>query len=247
MRARIIKWARACRDTLLPQRCELCRLPSDNALPLCGYCKASLWRNIHACATCAIPLPASSTVQRFCPSCQAKPPPFSSTFAPFVYDASLAYLVGRWKYQRRVHVGSLLACLWLESAATLPEVDLIVTTPIHWARRLHRGFNQTELLLGDLRSHNDVLRSIQCDYRRLHKSRLTRRQVGLSAQVRKRALLGAFTVNERCDNLRVAVIDDVVTTGATASAMSRALLNAGARDVHIWCLARTPPPELTST
>ena len=69
-----------------------------------------------------------------------------------------------------------------------------------------------------------------------------KRVSGLDAAARRSNLGGAFTVRRRCDNLRVAVVDDVLTTGATATAVTRALYRAGAREVEIWCLARTPPP-----
>ena len=78
--------------------------------------------------------------------------------------------------------------------------------------------------------------------RLLKRQRATAAQSGLDARERRRNLHNAFTVRARCDNLRVAVVDDVVTTGATANAVASALKKAGANYVEIWCLARTPQP-----
>ena len=66
----------------------------------------------------------------------------------------------------------------------------------------------------------------------------------MSATERKRNLANAFTVSRPCDNLRVAIVDDVFTTGATAAALSRVLKQAGARRIEVWCLARTPTPHI---
>ena len=233
-------------EAVLPQRCELCLLPSGSSLPLCTHCRAALTVNIHPCAGCALPLPPYAGKPRWCPHCLAAERPFTSITAPFVYDANLAYLVSRWKYQRHAQVVTLLSALWLDAVATtLPEVDLLVTVPLHWSRRMQRGFNQSEMLLLALRSADDALAAIAIDSRRIKKRKRTAAQVGQTAGARHRALAGAFTVTQRCDNLRIAVIEDVVTTGATATATSQALINAGAAEVHIWCLARTPSPEST--
>jgi predicted amidophosphoribosyltransferase len=77
----------------------------------------------------------------------------------------------------------------------------------------------------------------------LRRRHATKAQAGMDAQQRSSNLSGAFTVSGGCDNLRVALIDDVLTTGATAGAAAGALKQAGAARVEIWCLARTPPPE----
>ncbi len=228
-------------EALFPQQCRLCHLPSGSAVPLCDHCSQALVRNTTPCLRCALPLNGDSP--GYCPACLESPPPFTSITAPYLYEPCLAYLVHQWKYQGERQFAALFARLWLEAITNLPAVDLMVTVPLHWSRLLRRGFNQTELLLGEIRRACPRLATIDADPRRVHKRLATTHQVGQTAWQRQRNLAGAFTVQHRCDNLRVAVIEDVVTTGATAVAISGALANAGAAEVHIWCLARTPPPE----
>lgn len=228
-------------EALLPQRCQLCRLPSGSPMPLCPHCRAALVLNRSACVHCALPL--HSAAATCCPDCLQQQPPFSSITAPYLYEPCMAYLVRQWKYRGETRLAGLFARLWLDAVTDLPPVDLLVAVPLHWSRLLRRGFNQSEWLLQALRRASPQIAAIDADPRRLRKRRATARQVGRGARQRRSNLAAAFTVNQPCDNLRVAVIEDVVTTGATASAVSEALSDAGATEVHIWCLARTPPPE----
>ena len=230
-------------DALFPQQCRLCRLPSASPLPLCSYCREALSANRAACERCALPLDTLGTTPRYCPHCLNHAPAFTCITAPYRYDPCMAYLVSQWKYRGERRLAALFARLWLDGVADLPEIDLLVAVPLHWSRLLRRGFNQADLLLHELRRASPQIAAIPADPRRLRKRRATSHQVGHDARQRRSNLAGAFTVKQRCDNLRVAVIEDVVTTGATASAVSKALSNAGAAEVHIWCLARTPPPE----
>ena len=230
-------------ETLFPQQCRLCRLPSSSSLPLCRHCRDALSVNRSACACCALPLDTMRPTARYCPDCLRKAPVFTRISAPYCYEPCMAYLVSQWKYQGDRRLAVLFARLWLDAVADLPDVDLLVSVPLHWSRLLRRGFNQTELLLHELRRASPRIAAIHADPRRLRKRRATSHQVGHDARQRRSNLVGAFTVKQRCDNLRVAVVEDVVTTGATASAVSEVLSDAGAAEVHIWSLARTPSPE----
>ncbi|MEM1110780.1 MAG: ComF family protein [Pseudomonadota bacterium] len=234
------QWRRAL-DSLLPQRCSLCALPSDCSLPLCDSCKTLLRPNLHCCRQCAAPLPEASA-GRLCGACLKKPPPFDRVIAPWLYDDAMAYLVRRWKFEGAVGLTPLLGALWLQNAQATPGIDIVTAAPLHWRRLLRRGYNQSELLLRELLAAGAFAAPPSMQPKLLSRPRSTAPQYGLNASARRRNLRGAFTVRGRCDNLRVAVVDDVFTTGATASAMASALRSAGASAVEIWCLARTPAP-----
>lgn len=231
-------------DGLFPHYCELCGARSGVSLPLCPGCQWDLRSNDSCCYRCAIPLPATgaATAVRLCGSCLVKPPPFQRVIAPWLYCEQLAQLIQRWKFHGETRLTPLLAALWLQRVGRPEPPDLIVPVPLHWRRLWQRGFNQSELLSRQLRRACEPLATTELAPRALRRKHATLAQSGMSAPQRTANIRGAFTVERPCGNLRVAVIDDVLTTGATASAAAGALLAAGASEVEVWCLARTPAP-----
>jgi len=229
---------------LFPQQCLLCGLPSHSPLPLCTGCKGDLRANKHCCSRCALPLPGSPAPPGapLCGHCLQQAPPFDRVIAPWLYDEMLAYLIHRWKFQREQRLTALLAQLWLCHDQSLGSIDLMVPVPLHWRRQWWRGFNQSQLLCRALRAACPELAALPIEARAISRKHATAAQSGMNARQRARNLQGAFTVHKPCDNLRVAVVDDVLTTGATAAALARELRKAGASHVEIWCLARTPAP-----
>ena len=237
------KGARVLLDGLLPQYCSLCGLPSGTSLPLCRDCYLELPANDHCCSRCALPLaPAPGDDPRLCPGCLQRPPPFTLVRAPWIYEERLAHLIQRWKFDRRWYLTRLLAWLWLQREQ-VSEVDAIVPVPLHWTRLLRRGCNQSELLLRELRKLRPRPLPGPIHRRLVTRNRRTTPQSGLHAPQRAHNLRGAFTVQRPCDNLRIAIVDDVLTTGATASSLATSLRAAGAAEVEVWCLARTPAPD----
>lgn len=229
---------------LLPQHCALCGLQSGSDLPLCRPCAAELPRNDRACERCALPLPPPlplprSGGPRLCGACMAHPPPFERVRAPWLYGEYLAYLIHRWKYAGDLTLTPLLAELWLGAVPEPPALDALVPVPLHWWRQWRRGYNQSALLAAYLgrRGGQPVATHL------VRRTRATAPQSGSAAAARARNLRGAFTAPGPCDNLRLAVIDDVFTTGATAAEVARTLKSAGAAEVEVWCLARTPKPD----
>jgi ComF family protein len=152
----------------------------------------------------------------------------------------MAHLIHRWKFRGEHHLSALLGRLWLSANPEPAAVDILVPVPLHWRRRWRRGYNQSALLSHELKRHCPALGSIEIVGNLLRRHRATAPQSGMTARARQRNLRGAFTVHRPCDNLRLAVVDDVLTTGATAAAAASALRSAGADHVEIWCLARTP-------
>lgn len=142
-------------------------------------------------------------------------------------------LIGRFKYAGALHYGALLGRL-LSDACGGRRLDGVVPVPLHPARLAERGFNQARELArplarsGGLRLLDDVCR----------RDVATPPQAGLTARERYRNLEGAFVVVAELAGQRLAVVDDVLTTGSTAAALSRELLRAGAASVEVWAVAR---------
>lgn len=137
---------------------------------------------------------------------------------------------------------TLLAALWQQRVQHATSVDILVPVPLHWQRLWRRGFNQSELLCRQMQAICPQLKACKTAPHMVKRIRSTVAQPGMNASQRAANLKGAFTVIKPCDNLRIAIVDDVLTTGATATAMASALAAAGASHIEVWCLARTPAP-----
>jgi ComF family protein len=125
--------------------------------------------------------------------------------------------------------------------------DALVPMPLHWLRRWRRGFNQAELLARSLSRHPRLRGAcLSVDGGLCRRRRATRPQHGLDAKSRRRNLHNAIECRSSVDGLSLAIIDDVMTTGASADALARVLLKAGAANVEVWCCARTPTPTADS-
>lgn len=224
------------------QSCLLCAEPSESAVPLCGPCESELpWLGGH-CTVCAVPLPDSSLV---CGACLKRPPAFERVEAPWRYAFPIDSLITRFKHQARWPLGRLLADLLSHHlqhafAEGLPRPDLLLPVPLASKRLRQRGFNQAEMLADWLGA------SLALPTRKhwLQRPQDTAHQQDLDAAARLRNLRRAFGLDAKVEvkGKHLAVIDDVLTTGATAEAIARLLRKAGAARVDIYCLARTPKP-----
>ncbi|HSB97213.1 MAG TPA: phosphoribosyltransferase family protein [Spongiibacteraceae bacterium] len=197
-------------------------------------CAAELPRIADYCLRCALPLPMCG----LCGRCQIQPPPYTRCISPLIYGAPISRLIAHFKYGGKLAYGRLLSgelLRRLQREASL-DVDLLMPVPLHWRRRWARGFNQAEIIGDELsRALNLPLRT-----RWLTRVRPTPPQQSLSASERRKNLRSAFVLRASVAGLRIALIDDVVTTGATVGEIAQLLLNASARSVQVWCLARTP-------
>ena len=231
-------------EGLFPNYCALCGLRSHRQVPLCLECETEMAVNHSCCVRSAIPLAATAgpDIARQCGNCMKTPPSFDRVIAPWLYGEYLAHLIHQWKYHRESRMTTLLASLWQQRADLQSPVDLLVPVPLHWRRRWQRGYNQSELLARQLQATCPELKYCKLAHHLVRRRRYTAAQSGMTARQRTGNLKGAFTVCGPCDNLRVAVVDDVLTTGATATAVASALAAAGASYIEVWCLARTPTP-----
>lgn len=214
------------------QICIFCAASARN--PVCAPCLNALLRPPSpACPHCAAPSPAALP----CPRCLRHPPAFARLTAGWTLAFPLDALLYRCKYGHDLASVAALAELAVQGlSGRVAPVDAVIPMPLHPARQAQRGFNQSQEIVRPL------ARRLQIPVidRQLLRIRDTSAQAGLTLAARRRNPRGAFAVNGRLDGLVLALFDDVVTSGATLSAATRALLRAGAARVDGWVLARTP-------
>jgi len=221
---------------LLPLRCLLCGASGADGMDLCADCAAELPRNLSCCARCALPLAVPAAL---CGECQRRAPPWDAAWAPFRYAWPLDRLESRYKFGRDLAAGRVLSSLWQTEprAAVLPE--LILPVPLHRSRLRQRGYNQALELAKPLARAFDV----PLEHDLLQRQRATPAQTELDAVTRRRNMRGAFALRPGISlPAHVAILDDVMTTGATLAECTRVLKRAGVQRVDVWALARAPSP-----
>lgn len=221
-------------ELIYPPACVAC----DEVLPgagfFCAEC-AELVLEVAAprCRRCSEP---GAYPRGVCPRCDARPPPFETAFAPFEHDGSIAKAIHRFKYEQRPDLARPLASLLARSARPFLEANQapLVPLPLHTARFRERGYDQATLLAVELGSV--LRREVHDEW--LERTRATERQVGLTEDARDANVKGAFSSTPAVRGKDVVLVDDVYTTGSTASEATRTLLASGARRVVVLTLAR---------
>jgi ComF family protein len=219
----------------LPARCLLCTAPLTG-LSLCQGCATDLPWNRRPCLRCGLPLNGHTP----CEACPQIPFFIRQITSPFVYAPPCDKLILSFKHQARLSHGHILGHLLAEhlartSAARSGIPDAIIPVPLHWRRLQQRGFNQSRVLAGII---SDRLDLPVCPW--IRRSLKTSSQQQLGRHQRLHNLAGAFSLSRAVDGLHIALVDDVVTTGSTISAIGERLHAAGAKTIEVWCLARTP-------
>jgi ComF family protein len=215
-------------DLAIPESCQLCGRPLPGQ-PLCGGCRADLpWIRV-ACPVCARPLPEAAA----CGRCLRRPPPWLAAVAPLAWAFPVDRLVARLKYSGALVHARLLGAVLADAVADR-AVDLVVPVPLHPERLRQRGYNQAlEIARPVARRLGLPLRFDGC-----RRVRAAPPQAGLPARARRGNVRGAFEAAAGIEGLAVAIVDDVLTTGATAAEAARALVRAGASRIEIWSVAR---------
>ena len=216
---------------MLPQSCLLCESDDANGL-LCEPCRADLpWLQRTGCRVCALPLASGSV----CGACLARPPRFDAVEAAFAYRFPVDALILAFKYGGRLALARGLGEL-LARVATR-DVDAIVPMPLARARLAERGFNQALELARVVATLTGVpLLRDAC-----RKVADTPPQAALPWRERVKNVRRAFVCDTDLEGRRIAVVDDVLTTGATLNELARVLRKAGAAEVRGWVVARTLP------
>jgi len=220
----------------LPTQCALCGDPGEAGLALCGPCRAELPWNTYACGRCAEPVPHASA--RYCARCLRKPPAFDAAWAPLLYAEPVDQLITAMKFHGRLAYAQLLGAV-IARQPPAGRVDRVVPVPLHRSRLRARGYNQAAELARAVAKELDV----PLDWRAVQRTRNTAAQSGLPARARRANVRGAFAPARRFDGECVAIFDDVITTGDTASELARTVKRAGARRVLAWACARAPRPR----
>ena len=208
--------------------CLLCGAESGPEL-LCPACIGELPALPESCPQCALPSPAAAV----CGSCINRSPHFDATFALWRYEFPCDGLVQALKYRAQL----ALAGFFARSLASrpLPEVDVVLPMPLHAKRLAERGFNQALEIARGLARY----RGTPIEPRGVLRVKNTPPQTELPYEDRAKNVRGAFRCELDLSGASVAVLDDVMTTGATLNELARVLKRAGARRVENFVIART--------
>ena len=230
-------WAVPALDLVFPARCPVCEamLGPGRRDPLCGGC----WKDVPRiapplCERCGLPLGHPGEPAQ-CGACLAAPPAFDWARAAGLYAGPLREALQRFKFGRRPALARPLADLVVEQCATVISADaILVPIPLGRERERERGFNQAALL------GERVARAMGVSLRArwLARTRATAPQTALNAMERHDNVRGAFVASSSAAGADVVLVDDVLTTGATAAECARALRAAGARSVGVLTVAR---------
>lgn len=231
--------ARGLVDLLMPPACIACKSPVATPLSFCADCFAAL-KPIDAgrCVQCAIPLPMAWRTESHCLGCLRDPPRFDRTAAPYLYDGPARQLVLAFKNGREAYATPMAAAMLRAAPDWVGPDTLVCAVPLHRWRLAARGYNQALVLARAIARasgaplHPDLLVRVKA----------TPRTNGLSRRQRQLNVKGAFRLapdaGARIAGREVILVDDVMTSGATASAAARLLKRAGAARVSVLVHAR---------
>ena len=220
----------------------MCALPSNNKL-ICHYCEKKILTQRNYCLHCALALPTSSD---YCGDCLTKDYLFNHIHALGDYSKPLSTLIKQLKYQQQLVAGELLASLLIKSLLErytqeqLLQFDLLLAVPLHAKKLRQRGFNQAQIICDRL--HQQL--GIPMLTNQITRCKQTMPQEGLSIKKRETNLRAAFTYKQTATQSltgkNIAIIDDVVTTGATVNSLCKLLKKSGVKSISVFCISRTP-------
>ncbi len=220
-------------DWLFPPTCLLCGDAGTAGRDLCLACFASLPFNLPACPRCALPLPFETGIP--CGYCQKHPPAYDRSLALFRYEEPVRHLIHALKFQARYSCARLMGDLLADKLVDLEEKPgAIIPVPLHPSRYRERGYNQSLEIARTLSNRLDI----PLDYQSCTRVHATQAQTELTAVQRRRNIKNAFAIAKPLTATHVAILDDVVTTGATVNELAKVLRKAGAGRIDVWACAR---------
>jgi ComF family protein len=198
----------------------------------CRACLGSLpWHYKQSCPQCGL-----NSGGNVCGSCLNNPPDFDATKAVFLYAFPIDAMMVRYKYGNSLNLGDSFG-EFLAEKVNFDNIDLIIPMPMHPQRLKERGFNQA-LEIAKVLVKNNIEK---LDYKSVERQTLTPPQASLPLKERVKNIKGAFKVTGDLAGKRIAIVDDVMTTGASLNELAKTLKKAGAAHVECWVIARTLP------
>lgn len=228
-------WINFVQNILFPPTCILCHNSGITGKDICQLCLEQLPKNDNYCYQCGNNLTQQSHNKR-CGTCAKNPPLYQRTYAPFLYQGAISSLITDLKFRHHYKNARLLGTLLadtLQKNSKLP--DCIIPVPLHKNRYRERGFNQSIEIAKIVAQRLNVSLELNACIRH----RDTPHQVGLSAQQREVNILDAFSITKSFHYQHVAIVDDVMTKGATVNEMAKVLTQAGVMTIEVWVCART--------
>jgi ComF family protein len=224
---------------LYPASCWVCSQSTTERSPLiCDACAHELTHDPHAtCPRCSSTVGPFSNLDDGCPACRKESFAFDRVLRLGPYEGRLRDVVLRIKHKSGEDLAEAIGALWAPHLAARLKgeaIDLVVPVPLHWLRRWQRGFNQSEILAG----HVARRLSVPCRSRTLRCVRRTGQQKQLSPSARRDNVRDAFALSGPPFPGRSALlVDDVMTTGATANEVARVLRRGGVERIIVAVLA----------
>lgn len=223
---------------ILQQHCFLCLSNQIKKYDLCESCLKDLtWSPVSSCPRCGL-----SSSGQICGSCMGSPPDFDATRAIFLYAFPIDTMIQRYKYGGTLSLSHTFGQLMYDKIGSTKRtlnIDLIIPMPMHPVRLKERGFNQAleiaKILDQSFKSHS----TSKLDYKSVQRQTLTPPQASLPLKERVKNIKGAFKVSKDLTGKRIAIVDDVMTTGASLNELAKTLKKAGAAHVECWVIART--------
>jgi ComF family protein len=204
---------------------------------LCELCSEELIENSVSCVRCAQPLFRARGPAPICGRCIGARSLIDSSFVPYRYVYPLDRLIQRLKYGNALSIAHVLGELFAERRTEIPSAlppQLIIPVPLGQRRYRDRGFNQAYELARSVGRRSQI--EVRGDL--IERSRETQEQAGLARRHRRRNVRGAFRLVGPLPAPRVAIFDDVVTTGSTVNEIAKVLRRAGAKTIEVWAIAR---------
>ena len=244
--------------TAYPEQCAWCgAVLAMDRRHFCAECDGRLpWIGEHACRRCGSQVAPHAVTAKGCAACRGLRFAFRRAVAPFRYEGTIRDLILRFKLGGQpslVYVLGDLLCDYLAAGGVSRAADLVVPVPLHWRRRMRRGYNQSRLLAIEIGTRFGLPVAV----RALRRVRNTQSQTALTALSRDANVRGAFAPRTFSSEQslpgrlwarafgavallgrRVLLVDDVMTTGSTVNECARVLRRAGAAEVHVVAVAR---------
>lgn len=229
------------RSFIFPPLCLLCNQPrTPDSTWLCSSCITSLHKNLQSRNAC--PRCGQNPRRKTCTCDIVWDYPFEVCYSLFDFDDLIKKSAHQFKYKGFRHFAYYLGHTFAHTIPSkiITDIDIIIPVPLHFLRKMKRGYNQAEYFARGI--HTGILSDRQLCANALRRKRHTRTQTKLGKEERQRNLKGAFAVrDENVDllaNKTVLLVDDIVTTGATTAQCTQALMKAGARSVKVLSFAR---------